>query len=109
MFAWELWVVCSIARVASIPILQATGKSAVHATLYSLRVVRAIRALLVVRISSHWIAVFNSIVQATVPALNALSILIVFLVSMALVGMQVGAAVCLVHLLFFAYFVFLPV
>lgn len=32
---------------------------------------------------------FNSIVQATVPALNALSILIVFLVSMALVGMQV--------------------
>lgn len=33
--------------------------------------------------------VFSSILEATFPALNALSILVVFLVSMALVGMQV--------------------
>ena len=60
-----------------------------HASLYSLRVVRAIRALQVVRIATPWMEVFSSILEATFPALNALSILVVFLVSMALVGMQV--------------------
>ena len=73
---------------------QASGLAQQHSSLNALRIVRAFRVLRLVRLSPEWMDVFNRIIQALPSALTALSLMIVFTVTFALVGMQVCSFGC---------------
>ncbi len=69
---------------------QASGLSERNSTFRSLRAVRALRVLRLTRLSGAWMTVLDRIVHAIPAALHALALLIVFLVTFALLGMQVN-------------------
>ncbi len=75
-------------------ISQASGLSDRYSTFRSLRVIRALRVLRLTRLSGAWMSVLDRIAQAVPAALNALALLVVFLVTFALIGMQVGGLQC---------------
>lgn len=75
-------------------VAQASGLAARYSSVNALRTVRAFRVLRLVRLSSGAMAVFDRIAQAIPAAVNALALLIVFMVTFALVGMQVGGREC---------------
>lgn len=69
-------------------IAQASGLAQRYTTMNALRVARALRVMRLVRLSAGWLGVFDRIAQSMAPALNALALLVVFMVTFALVGMQ---------------------
>lgn len=83
---FDLFVLC----ISILDILaQISGLAQRYSRLNSLRLIRSFRVLRLVRLSSGFMEVFGRIAQAVPSALSASALLMVFMLTAALVGMQV--------------------
>ena len=83
---FDLLVLC----ISILDILaQTSGLAQRYSRLNSLRLIRSFRVLRLVRLSSGFMEVFGRIAQAVPSALSASALLMVFMLTAALVGMQV--------------------